>query len=127
MNSVVAGQAGEAHSSELKSKSQPSSVRSPSARQALETAVLCVMSTHGLWAGPVRRNLLICPSVHTDAGYLRELPRAARALSLMYSNCNSIANYNNQNNYKIIQIIQFIQILMKSLHDLKKLRIINIK
>jgi hypothetical protein len=33
--------------------------RSQTARQALETAALCGMLTHGPWAGPARRNWII--------------------------------------------------------------------
>ena len=41
-----------------------SPTHSPTAPQAPATAVLCGMSTHGLWAGPARRNFLILPSKH---------------------------------------------------------------
>lgn len=57
--------------------------RSPTARHAPETAVLCGMSTHGLWVGPARRDLLTCKhKIPANSGihFLMAFSNTARAL-----------------------------------------------
>ena len=58
--------------------------RSQTTRQLQETAVLRGMSTHGLWTGPARRNLLVQVNTRmADNRARRHAPPRARLL--MYS------------------------------------------